>query len=427
MTTGEHPQLAENDNRGSSRGVLILPPRPGRPNPFGVQWAERVWDPRKEKEVRKRKSEFFPTEELRDRRAAKLRDDKRAGLLRTLNRREIDEWQAFRTATAGTPWQTVVAGWHAYQVSKGLTASVSTVADHAKEYLAEMAKRVLEKTLSNNWHGHQRSKLKLFCARFGTLALNAVPTAEITRWLGSLDLRTPGTYNNYRKIIAAFYASALEARLVAENPVDRVAVKVDVIEEAGILTVPQIAHLMHIARTYTDGDGRHRFAVCVRRLALENFAGVRFGSACRLTKEDVNIEDEGIRHPSRSIKTRKRHYIEGYPAVLWAWLRIAEDDSLLTDRFYLRLKSQLFEVAGVPHPHNCLRHSFATYHLAKRTNPGLTAYLLCHRNQQKLWNTYKGNATKAEGVRWETITPRNAERLARPWAAELARRAGSPA
>ena len=66
-------------------------------------------------------------------------------------------------------------------------------------------------------------------------------------------------------------------------------------------------------------------------------------------------------------------------------------------------------LAKVPHPHNALRHSFASHHVAAFKKPGLTAFLLCHGSEKKLWSNYKGNATEAEGKRWWEITPLSCE------------------
>lgn len=391
-----------NANRESTRGVRLLH-RPDRPNAFGVQWSERAWDAKAKREVRKVKTQFFPTEKARDDRARKLREDKRAGLLRGLNRQEADEYFAIKAAIGNTPWQVVVAAW---QRSGNVVASTVTIRERVTDYLQRLDLRVKGAEIALNTYRQRKHKLGLFAEHFGHLPLSGVRPDDIKKWLASFAHENAGTFNNYRKMVAVFFADCVHDQLLAENPCDAVRNREIVREEVGILTIPQIARLFHTAQTETD------YTVCLRRLALETFAGVRFSSACRLTAADVNVADKGIRHPARSIKTRKRLYVEGFPENLWAWIQVAPDDSKLTERQYLDLKSRLFMVARVPHPHNCLRHSFATYHVAARDNPGLTAVLLGHRNQQKLWDHYKGNATKADGLRFETITPQSCAALA---------------
>jgi hypothetical protein len=48
-----------------------------------------------------------------------------------------------------------------------------------------------------------------------------------------------------------------------------------------------------------------------------------------------------------------------------------------------------------------------------RKNPGETATIRCHTNQQKLWSNYKGNASSDLGARYFTITPQTAAEIAR--------------
>lgn len=422
MQSEDAPRSASDALQESTRGVRNLADRPDRPNPYGVEWAERVWDHAAGREVRKVKKQYFPTEKLRDARATELRKARREGALRTMNRREVDEWHAFRNATEGTPWQDVVAGWRAHLQASGVVPSTVTVAAHVKDYLADLKARSDRHEVSLGTYRHHKHKLGIFAEDFGSRRIGDLRDSDIKRWLAAQELDAPGTYNNYRKIVSVFFSSAVTAKLRPDNPCATVPARDEHKDEVGILTVPQIAHLLHTANSFVDATGEKRFAVALRRIALETFAGIRYSSAVRLKPEDVNVHDRGIRHPSRSIKTRRRQYVEGFPENLWAWLAIAPDDEALTERQYLERKSELFRTAQVPHPHNCLRHSFATYHLAARTNPGLTAYLLCHRNQQKLWDFYKGNATAAEGRRWETITPETAQAMGQEWLQLLAQK-----
>jgi site-specific recombinase XerD len=423
MQSERTPRSAGNTPQDSTRGVRLLPPRLGRPNPYGVEWAERVWRPEEGREVRTVRKQFFPTVELCAARAAQLRKARREGALRTLSRREIDDWHAFKAATDGAPWPEVVAAWRAQLTSSGVVVNATTVAAHVAEYLREFAARVERGEAAADSYRHRRHALHLFAEDFGPRRVGELRDTDLKKWLAAREPMAAATFNNYRKMLSAFFAHAINARLRADNPCARLPARLLPGDDVGILTVPQLAQLLHTCATFTDASGARRFAPALRRIALETYAGIRYSSAVRLRPEDVNMADRGIRHPSRSIKTRRRQYVEGFPEVLWTWLAVAPDDAAVTERQYLELKSELFRAARVPHPHNCLRHSFATYHLAARTNPGLTAYLLCHRNQQKLWDHYKGNATAEEGRRWETITPETADAMGREWLAELERRA----
>ena len=427
MRTKREPEGVPNANRATLRGVRLLPARVGRPNPYGVQWHEKVWDEKKQKERRQTKTEFFPTAEARDARAADLRAMKRAGLLRTSNRRESDQWRAFQEATEGVAWQVVVAGWRAYLMQNGMAPSSITVREHFDACLQQAKKLVAANKMSEDTLRQKRHKLGLFCEQFGGSTLATVGKVEVEEWLDGFEFDSGATFNNYLKHVRAAFQTAVEDKLIRENPCSTI-VKLDEESDADRkLTVPQAAQLLHTALTYRDASGEPVFRVMLCRLALEFFAGIRFGSATRLIEADVNVVDRGIRHPKRSIKTRRRQYVEGFPVVLWEWLAIAPREGwALTPRQYMELKSRLFQVARVPHPANCIRHSFCTYHVAVSQNAHLTAFLLCHVNARKLWDTYKGNATKSEGEAYLNLRPETVEQASREWREILAARDRQP-
>ena len=173
----------------------------------------------------------------------------------------------------------------------------------------------------------------------------------------------------------------------------------------GVLTPKQTARLFAYAL-------KHR-PETLGRLALEAFAGLRFTSAAMLAKEEINFDDKGITLLARKIKTRRRRYIDGLPANFWDWIgKTTEACWRMKRSQWMHIKSDVFAGAGVPHPQNCLRHSFCTYHVSAYKNPGLTATLLCHQNQAQLWGHYNGIASQAAGLTYFSIKPENVEQIA---------------
>jgi hypothetical protein len=57
-------------------------------------------------------------------------------------------------------------------------------------------------------------------------------------------------------------------------------------------------------------------------------------------------------------------------------------------------------------PKNALRHSFVTYHVALHRNPGKTALIVSHRDQDCLYRHYLGIATRREAEKYFEIFPR---------------------
>jgi hypothetical protein len=76
----------------------------------------------------------------------------------------------------------------------------------------------------------------------------------------------------------------------------------------------------------------------------------------------------------------------------------------LTERQYLTQKTRLFDESGVPHPHNCFRHSAASYHASAFQDMSKTAMMLCHVGMNLLWDNYKNPAWAADGRKYYNIT-----------------------
>lgn len=390
-----------------TRGVRKLL-RPNRPNPYGVQWPEKVWDEKAGTMVRKTKTLFFPTEEARDTKYREQVDARRSRMVvSSASRSELEEFRAFKAVTEGVPWQTVVAGWRAWLSSTGQKVCTVTVEEAAATYMANAKKLKDSNKLSPDTYRQKKHKMKLFVEDFGHLTLDRVDHHDVREWIeGCDDVESDFTFDNYRKQIVTFFSACVELGYITVNPVKKLKSKSDGIGEVHIISPSQTAQLFHTALTYRDGSGDASFMPAIGRLALEAFVGLRFASSCRLEKSDLNTADKGILLPKRKLKTKRRHYIDGMPDQIWDWIAITPESCwTLTPRQYMELKSKLFKQANVPHPHNCLRHGFATYHVAALKNPGLTAYLLCHRDQDELFEHYKGIATEAEGKLYHTLTP----------------------
>ena len=371
--------------------------RTGRPSPYCVQW-------RVDGQV---KSEYFKEARDRDRRAAELARARNKGVLVQMPQRaEQAEWQAFKTAIGDTPWQDVVAAWKTHQKATGTVSCTLTVREAVDAFLKDVDALETAGQLSGDTARQKHQKSELFAQAFGASRLTQITGEDIEDWIESdLGYDNPNTFNNWRKHIRTLFDHY--RKQIHQNPCDDFRMRSDATEHVGILTPAETAKLF----AYALAENRRHL---LGRLALEAFAGLRFASAFRLEKADINFNDRGLLLPKHKIKTKRRHYIDGLPETVWPWLEATSDACWsLTPAEYMKEKSRLFTDAKVPHPHNCLRHSFCTYHVAAFKNPGLTATILCHRSQGMLWARYNGNATQEQGRAYWTITPQTAAAIAR--------------
>ena len=369
--------------------------RVDRPSPFLVQWGRGS----------ETKTESFKTAEERDQR----HDEIKMELFRgrddlVFSKAELNEYAAFKAAIGDSSWIDVVSGWRELMGKTGRLTSSRTISVAVEEYLKESEALLNEGKMARDTFRQKRHKLRSFAAQFEPERRMVDVTAEeITDWINSLGSRNPSTFNSVLKHVRAFYNA--NKKHVPSSPADDIKKKDDHIEEVGIITPQETAKLFSFAlKNKRDAIGR---------LALEAFAGLRFGSADKLSKEDINFAEKGIMLPRHKVKTRRRFYLDGLPDNLWDWMDLATDACWQMEKNdWMHMKSRLFAGAGVPHPRNCLRHSFCTYHVSAYKNPGRTATILCHQNQTQLWGHYHGIASQAAGLTYFSIKPENVEQIA---------------
>jgi integrase len=374
-----HPDNSKSVTQESTEtfGVYLLKPRHDRPQPYRIQY----------RELGQTLSESFATPEEREKRVAKLRRERRRGQNRTLTPDEVSEWQAFKTAIGDTPWQDVVTSWR----SGGVTKGSPLVGVAALSYL-----EAIKPTMAADTMRHKKQKVNLFATAFDGKQLHEITPDDIDTWLDDLGFDNNNTVDSYRRVIHAFYAHFRKQCPI--NPVSSVDSRSEEKDVITKLDVEDTQRLFAYAQQHAPE--------VLGRLAFEAFAGVRFASAYRLEKADINFDDKGVLLPKHKLKTKRRHYIDGLPENIWPWLALTNDACwALSPAEYMHAKSQLFEKAKVPHPHNVMRHSFATYHVAAFKDAGKTAGILCHRNQKMLWDHYRGNATEAQGKAYFAIVP----------------------
>lgn len=322
---------------------------------------------------------------------------------------EVLAWFKAKELLAGRN-VSVVEAVEAYVRDRTFVREHRTLSDAVNEYLAARQ----GEGVGTGYLRHVKKVLGDFRDAFNDRDRLEVTPEEARDWLYGLDV-APLTQVNYRKKLAAFYQFCVQHQWVQDSPWRVVKPPKVVAKEIETLTVDQTRFLF---RANEDQPPQ-----VLARLALEAFAGLRYSSAIRLSFDDVRWEQKGVLLPAAKIKTERRQFIDGLPENLWAWLELCRsrgEDWRISERNYLYHKTSAFSRATllyrqehseddpeglIPHPKNALRHSFATYHCAMHKSPGRTAAILCHRNETKLWQHYKGAATEAQGRDYFSILP----------------------
>jgi integrase len=244
------------------------------------------------------------------------------------------------------------------------------------------------------------SRMARFCASFGPQTVADITTSDISTWLHSLEA-SPVTINNYRRLISVLFSHAVRIGACERNPVEGVDLIKQSPGEIGILTVEQASKLLSSAAREPE---------ILAAIVIGLFAGVRDAELKRMDWREVNLESGYIEIKASKSKSARRRLIEIQPA-LKSWLKKCPDKSgaiwpagergrILHEGVRRKAgfgtpgsetedeKSQS-DLRLVAWPHNALRHSFASYHLAKFKNAHTLALEMGHTSTAILFEHYR--------------------------------------
>jgi integrase len=378
--------------------VAVRPYKCGaRPN---AKWVLNVWHP-----TGKRERSFFETKEAAQAaEQVKRVEVQRLGwqALQIDDRLRLEALDASeKLAPYGVSLTTVVADY----IRRRGSAS-STVDELAALFLASRTKLQRSKKHLTSL----RCLFKRFGASFPKERVSDLTSDQVEDWLHELNVG-PVTVNSYRTLLHSLFEFAFRKKLCVENPVkavERMTVKT---EEVGILSPAQLSNLLEIS------------AADVRAtVALGAFAGIRPEEIARLSWEEVSFEKGHVTITAAKSKTAQHRYVKILPG-LEAWLRpLIGSGSIQRDNFRRRYDETRrlagFAVRGnhprrredeeegrVPWPSDALRHSFASYHLAKFQNAPALALELGHQSNKLIFSNYRRRVTEMEAIEYFNLAP----------------------
>ncbi len=287
-----------------------------------------------------------------------------------------------------------------------LRAAVDFVAKHGKEppavRLEIVARDFLNAKQAAGCRPRYLARLRASIGRF-LVGRRDKPIADITpveiREYISRNGWAPRTARGYLCDVQTLFAFAVRNRYCRENIAE--AVDKPRLEDSppGILTVPQSAALIHTCQSAEPS--------LLATIALCLFGGIRPEESQRL--EWANIGPEFIEIPGLKSKTRRRRLVP-ITLQLRAWLDVArEAGSELPVRNFPNKFNRVRRLAKVLDgwPHDAMRHSFASYHLAKHRNENETAMVMGN-SPQMLFSHYRELVRPDEAAKFFSIMPDDA-------------------
>lgn len=143
-------------------------------------------------------------------------------------------------------------------------------------------------------------------------------------------------------------------------------------------------------------------------LAVGFFAGLRTNEVTQLDWADIDLEAKRITVKAIVAKKRRTRYAD-IEDNLMQWLvpyrQTAGYVAPQGEKWRSRLDATR-EHADVKWPHNAMRHSFASHHLARSGDPAKTAFQLGHhRDTSMLFEHYRALTTPEDGTKYFNIRP----------------------
>ena len=243
------------------------------------------------------------------------------------------------------------------------------------------------------------TKLGLYFRKGKITYLHELTRDQILGWLDE-HTNTPVGRNKNRRLIHGFLNFALKRGLIAANPAAS-------IENASVdEKLPEAYSVDEVEKLLTRAV--EAYPSIVANLAVGFFAGLRPTEVLKLDWASVSFDNGSILVRPETAKKRRTRHVE-ISDNLRAWLEpLAEDSGPLSppDSTFRKLRNKLKKDTGIRWIFDGLRHSFATYHLARHEDAAKTALQLGHtQNTDLLFNNYRSLATKKDAKRYWNLRP----------------------
>ena len=266
------------------------------------------------------------------------------------------------------------------------------IADLAAEYLA--AKH--NANVSAVYMCSIRHRLGRFVDVFGHRMLRTVNAAEIEEWLHGLGLGAVSV-NNHRTCVGGFLSYAVRRGYLEASPIKAI----DKVKAQD--TPPEIFTPAELAKILTAAP-----IDLLPAIALGAFAGLRTSEILRLTWSEIDLARGFIHIAARKTKSARRRLIKILPN-LAAWLA---PHAAATGPVYVGSNDQYHDAVsslilglGIKRAKNGLRHSFASFHLAKFEDAGGLALQLGHTTTKLIFEAYRELVRPEESEVYWSIVP----------------------
>jgi integrase len=197
--------------------------------------------------------------------------------------------------------------------------------------------------------------------------------------IGSVQSASPQSRNNYRRVLSSLFSYGVMRRFCPLNPIILTDIAKVTDKPVEVFTPQQIQRLLQSAE-----------ADILPALSMGAFAGLRHAEISRLDWKEIKLDRGFIEVTALTSKTASRRLVTIQPN-LKAWLKPLARTQGPVEPPNARKKMDAARArANIDDwPHNGLRHSFASYHLAKYQDAAALALQLGHTTTGMLFAHYR--------------------------------------
>ncbi len=268
--------------------------------------------------------------------------------------------------------------------------------------LTEVAAELVENKRKNGFKPRYvkalRVSFNVFNRTFGTRQVNSIDHTEVDQWLDQQPYSFT-TKRNYIRDLGILFRYAVQRGDCLKNVVEKIELPKADDPLPSILDVESVNHLLSVAQGKPQNG-------LLAGLAVGFFAGLRSCEVEKLTWDEIHVAEGFIEVKAEKSKTRKRRLVD-VSQNLAAWLDLhPRRTGLILPMNWRRRLNGMLPFAGIKKwPKNCMRHCFASYHLAEHKSAGLTALQLGHADTNMLFSHYRELVRSADAGRYWKILP----------------------
>jgi integrase len=282
------------------------------------------------------------------------------------------------------------------------SAEKSSLIDEAIDEFIDMKKAAGK---SARYIGDLRYKLRNFADDHGGLLLSEITPMTLDQWLEGLGV-SPVTRNGFRRVLTVFFEWGGKRGYCdrEQNPARATEIATETAKRVPIFTAGELRVTLDTAP-----------AELVPVIALGAFAGLRPEEIRRLDWTAVDLLRKRIDIDAGVSKTAAHRYVP-ISETLFQWLQpyAKSAGKVAPLNLYRRLWNFHLILAekddkngrpAVIWKHNALRHSFASYALAKEEDAARVALWLGHASPSMTFKHYRERVTPEAAAEWFAVLP----------------------